>query len=156
MTFHDLYEKYSGDVHRFALFLTGNAAQADDITADTFVRAWTASGAIRQATVKAYLFTIARNLHRDMMRRNKAGEQLSESMPESSPSQTRIERRIEIGRVMDGIRRLPPLDRTVLMLRIIDEMTYEEIGQAVGLEPAAVRMRVYRARTKLSEGRTTS
>ena len=40
--FRDLYERYYPDVFRFALFLTGDVARAEDLTADTFVRAWTA------------------------------------------------------------------------------------------------------------------
>ena len=156
MTFHDLYEKYARDVYRFALFLTGNAAEADDLTSETFVRAWTASGEIRQTTVKAYLFTIVRNLHRDAMRKARRQDALDERMEEASPSADRVEQRLEVGRVVDGIRRLPSLDRTLLMLRVHDEMSYDEIGEAVGMEPAAVRMRVHRARAKLTGSRSAS
>jgi DNA-directed RNA polymerase specialized sigma24 family protein len=60
--FRELYERYYADVYRFALFLTGDVARAEDLTADTFVRAWTARERIRQNTVRAYLLTITRNL----------------------------------------------------------------------------------------------
>ena len=60
--FHELYTRYARDVHRFALYLSGDAALADDITSETFVRAWNSAAPIREATVKAYLFTIVRNL----------------------------------------------------------------------------------------------
>lgn len=156
MTFHDLYEKYARDVYRFALFLTGDAAEADDLASETFVRAWTAGGEIRQTTVKAYLFTIVRNLHRDAMRKARRQDALDERMEEASPSADRVEQRLEVGRVVDGIRRLPSLDRTLLMLRVHDEMSYDEIGEAVGMEPAAVRMRVHRARAKLAGSRGAS
>ena len=53
-------QRYAGDVRRFALYLCGDVAMANEITADTFVRAWMAAGRIRQSTVKSYLFTIAR------------------------------------------------------------------------------------------------
>jgi RNA polymerase sigma factor (sigma-70 family) len=66
---HEIYERYARDVHRFVLYLSGDPALADDITADTFVRLWTAPGEIRTATVKAYLFTIARNLYLTSQRR---------------------------------------------------------------------------------------
>jgi RNA polymerase sigma factor (sigma-70 family) len=66
--FRDLYERYYRDVYRFALFLTGDVARAEDLTADTFVRAWTARDRIRHETVRAYLLTIARNLYRDSLR----------------------------------------------------------------------------------------
>jgi Sigma-70 region 2 len=63
-TFHELYSRYAEDVYRFALWLTGNPDDAKDITSETFVRAWTAPEEPRMETVKAYLFTIARNLVR--------------------------------------------------------------------------------------------
>ncbi len=64
----DLYERYAGAVRRFALYLCGDAVMADEITSDTFVRAWMAVNRIRQPTVKSYLFTIARNAHTDLLR----------------------------------------------------------------------------------------
>lgn len=153
ITFHDLYQQYARDVYRFALFLTGDPAEADDLTSEAFVRAWTASGGIRQSTVKAYLFTIARNLHRDGVRLGQRRADLNESIPEPKEGARQMENRVEVRRVMQGIRDLPPLDRTVLLLRIYDEMSYDEIGETVGLDAAAVRMRVHRARVKLARGR---
>ena len=60
--FHELYEKYSRDVYRFALYLSGDPALADDVTSETFVRVWSSPEPVRLATVKAYLLSIARNL----------------------------------------------------------------------------------------------
>jgi hypothetical protein len=53
--FGQLYERYAPDVMRFALYLTGSRAEAEDITSETFVRAWMESDAIRVGTVKARL-----------------------------------------------------------------------------------------------------
>jgi len=62
MDFSALYKKYSPDVFRFSLYLSGDRGEAEDITSETFVRAWTSPEPIEMATVKGYLFTIARNL----------------------------------------------------------------------------------------------
>ena len=69
MDFSSLYRRYAPDVHRFALFLSGNAALAEDLTAETFVRALVAQDTLRVDTVKAYLMAIARNLYIDTLRR---------------------------------------------------------------------------------------
>ena len=69
--FHELYTRYAGDIYRFALFLCDNAAEAEDITAETFARALTGKAPLVLATVKGYLLTIARNLHLESMRRRK-------------------------------------------------------------------------------------
>lgn len=64
MDFSELYRRYAPDVYRFALYLTGQSSEAEDITAETFARVWTSPEPLRTATVKAYLFTIARHLYR--------------------------------------------------------------------------------------------
>jgi len=56
--FRDIYERHYAAVYRLALFLTGDANHAEDLTADTFVRAWTARDRLRVQTVRAYLLTI--------------------------------------------------------------------------------------------------
>src|SRR5712671_7181740 len=60
--FGALYTKYAQDVYHFALYLSGERGEAEDITSETFVRAWASSETIWVATVRGYLFTIARNL----------------------------------------------------------------------------------------------
>ena len=84
ITFHDLYRRYAADVYRFAYWLTGSDADAKDLTSETFVRAWTAAEHPRMETVKAYLFTIARNLHRKQWRRQARLEELDETMPDAA------------------------------------------------------------------------
>src|SRR4051794_37482090 len=60
--FHSLFERYSQDVFRFTLYMSGDPSLAEEITQEAFVRAWVTSGEIRGGTAKAYLLTIARNL----------------------------------------------------------------------------------------------
>lgn len=84
--FHELYESYSRDVYRFALYLSGDPALADDITSETFIRVWSSPEPIRLATVKAYLLTIARNLwlmERRRRLRRQGLDELNETLPDS-------------------------------------------------------------------------
>ena len=66
--FQEIYQRYAQDVHRFALYLSGDKALADDITSEAFVRLWASDEKIRPLTVKAYLFAIARHLYIDNRR----------------------------------------------------------------------------------------
>ena len=68
--FSALYERYASDVHRFAFWLSGNATDAEDLTAETFARAWVIRDRIMVKTVKAYLLTITRNTHLKWRRRS--------------------------------------------------------------------------------------
>ena len=152
--FHTLYQSYAPRVRRFAEFLCGEASLADDITSETFVRAWTSRGKIREATVQAYLFTIARNLYRDHLRRGKRHQELEESLPDTSPGpQIHAERKAELKTVMDALQQLDEADRTALLLRVQEEMPYEQIAQALGLPVTTVKVKVHRARLKLMKAR---
>ena len=62
MDFQELYDSYASDVYRFAFWLAGDKAEAEDVTSETFVRAWARREAIRTETLKAYLFKVARNV----------------------------------------------------------------------------------------------
>src|SRR5262249_5175391 len=152
--FHSLYKLYAPQVRRFALFLSGDSMLADDITSETFVRAWTSRGKIRESTLKAYLFTIARNFYRDHLRRNKRLQALEESMPDESPSlQTRTEHKAELKAVMDALHQLAEVDRAALLMRVQEEMSYEEIAEALRLPVTTVKVKVHRARLKLMKAR---
>src|SRR5690348_10522275 len=71
MDFSEIYKRYAHDVHRFSLYLSGNYALAEDLTAETFAHALCGAADLRVDTVKAYLFAIARNLYRDIMDRQR-------------------------------------------------------------------------------------
>jgi RNA polymerase sigma-70 factor, ECF subfamily len=153
--FETLYRKYSRDVYRFALFLCGRPQDADDITAETFVRAWTSPEPIRVGTVKAYLFVIARNLYRAQVRlqaRHEApGDVLDRAArgPEAS-----IVARIDLQRLLAQLQKLPEIDRTVLLMRAQDGLSYEEIAAAVGISVGAAKVKVHRIRMRLAEMRS--
>ncbi len=151
--FHVLYERYAPQVRRFALFLCGDPALADDITSETFVRVWTSSGSIRQDTVKAYLFTIARNLHRDSARRARAqGPPLSEALPApGAGAHHDFEVRTQLRMVLAAMQQLPEIDRAALLMRAQEQMSYEQIARALGLTLSAVKVKIHRSRRKLME-----
>ena len=149
-TFHDLYARYSDDVYRFALWLSGNPDDAMDVTSETFVRAWTAPSEPRMDSVKAYLFTIARNLIRKQWHRDARHEPLEETIQDSAtPTFEIAAQRDEFRQAMKAIQSLSEMDRTVLLLRAEEEMSYEDIAIITGLTVTAAKVKVFRARAKL-------
>ncbi len=155
--FQALYQKYAQDIFRFALYLTGNRAEAEDIVSETFVRAWTAPGQIRQLTVKAYLLVIARNCYLQGLRRSGklsslSGQEQDFADPRQAPHDS-AEQRAELGRVMVDLQRLPEIDRTALLMSAVEEMPYEQIAVTLGLSLGAVKTKIHRARLKLEQAR---
>jgi RNA polymerase sigma-70 factor, ECF subfamily len=149
--FRDLYERHYPAVYRFALFLTGDGARADDLTADTFVRAWMARDRIRQHTVRAYLLTITRNLFRDQIRASrKQFVELDEGIVDERPgADVRVEHQSSLQSARARLRRVARGDRRALLLYVVREMSYTEIATVLGVSIGAVKSRIARAREAL-------
>ena len=148
LTFHALYEDHAAGVRRFALWLTGSEEAADDITAETFLRAWTARSAVRATTARGYLLAIARNLVTDERRRLSRQSPIDDSFVscEASP-----ERLAEMNHLLGEIRKLPEGYGQPLLLYAAGGLTYDEIAQQLHLPLTTVKVRIHRARLWLSE-----
>lgn len=152
--FHELYADYARDIYRFALYLSGNPAVADDITSETFIRVWSSPEPVRLATVKAYLLTIARNLYLMESRRSSRRQSLDETVPDSGPSVGhQVEVKDELDRVLRAMQGFPEVDRSALLMRANEGLSYEEIAVALGLPVATVKVKVHRARLRLTRVR---
>lgn len=151
ITFHEIYKHYSKDVYRYAYWLCGSADDADDITSETFARAWAGRDSIHTETVKAYLFAIARNLYLQDYRKRKRQIELSDSLADSAPAPDQLaESRLELNRTIQAMQALPEADRTVLLLRVQQELSYEEIARTMQLPLTTVKVKIHRARLKLA------
>lgn len=149
--FSTLYKKYAPDVFRFALYLSGDRAQAEDITSETFVRVWTSPEPVRMATVKGYLFTIARNLFLHGLRRKSRHVQLDRELPDTQANPyVQAEQKEEVRALLAGLQELPEVDRSALLMRAVDGMPYEEISRALGISLASAKVKIHRARLVLA------
>lgn len=147
-----MYESYARDVYRFALYLSGDPALADDITSETFIRVWSSREPVRLATVKGYLLTIARNLWLMERRRWSRYEGLDDAIPDSKQSVLRhVEVKDELDRVLRGLQEMPEVDRAALLMRVDEGLPYEDVAAALGLPIATVKVKVHRARLRLAQ-----
>lgn len=152
--FSQLYEAHARHVHRFVVFLSGNPAMADDIVSETFIRVWHARARLDLATVRAYLLTIARNLFLEELRRTARLAALDADVVDAGPGpERRAAAERELQAVLSALQRLPEVDRAAVLLRADEGLSYEDIAAALGISPAAARVKVHRARLKLAEVR---
>jgi RNA polymerase sigma-70 factor, ECF subfamily len=150
--FEALYERYARDVLRFALYLSGNRALAEDITSETFVRVWTSPTAVRPTTVKAYLFTIARRLFLDGRRRDARLEPLEDRHVDAGPGpHDSAAARHQLEATLRALQALPEVDRAALLMRAQDGLAYEAIAASLGVSVAAAKVKVHRARVRLAQ-----
>ena len=151
-SFQELYESYARDVYRFALYLSGDPALAEDVTSETFIRVWSSPEPVRLATVKAYLLAIARNLCLMEHRRSSRRQALDETLADNGRNVAReTETKDELSRVLRALEQLPEADRAALLMRADEGLAYEEIAAALGLPVATVKVKVHRARLKLAQ-----
>ena len=148
-----LYRQHAPDVYRYALYLSGQHAEAEDITSETFARVWTSPTPIVMATVKGYLFTIARHLYLRGLRRSSRHDALDDELhdPRAGPEQdAESSERLRV--TIAGLQKLPELSRSAVLMHAVDGMPYEEIARVLGLTVTAVKVRIHRARFALAGG----
>jgi RNA polymerase sigma-70 factor (ECF subfamily) len=154
LTFRELYSTYHQDVFRFAYWLSGNVAEAEDITSETFVRAWTNIGRIHTETLKGYLLRIARNAYLGEMRKRRREVDLPEALSDGNPGPERLAvLRDELRSVQGTLQGLPEGERAALVMRVVYEMEYAEIARVLDVSEVAARVKVHRARRALLAGR---
>jgi len=152
--FHDLFTRYAGDIFRFALFLCGDKAEAEDITAETFARALTGKAPLVSVTVKGYLLTIARNLHLESVRRQKRFTKIPPELPDSALHlELVVSHKTDLEDVQAYLQTFPEVDRAALLLRV-DGVAYDEIANSLNISLSSAKVKVHRLRLKLVEWRT--
>ncbi len=150
-TFGDLYQRYGPDVYRYVFYLSGNAALAEDIASETFLRVWTSDRPVHLASVKAYLLAIARNLYlHELRRRGRITELDPETLADSSFT-SGAESRAELRAVLAELQQWPEAARSALLLRAVDGLPYEEIAGMLGISISAAKVKVHRGRLRLAE-----
>ena len=149
--FQNIYQSYAQDVYKFAFWLSGDSDEAKDIASETFIRLWTAKNDIVVETVKAYLLKIARNIFLQKKRNKKQNVKLDKNIVDSSVrADTLAEDRSELHYVLNAMQELPETDRMALIMKAIDDLSYQEISRVLGLSISAVKVKVHRARLKLA------
>ncbi len=166
--FEDIVHRYQGRVFRLASRLTGSETDAADVLQETFLRAYRALASFRgESRFGTWLYRIATNaaLAHRRARSRRPAESLEAFLPRfdgngghlATPAalqvatrlDERIDRRVLAEKARAGIERLPDLYREAFVLRDLEEMPTAEVAEVLGLEPAAVRQRVHRARLML-------
>lgn len=149
--FEELVRRYERRVYGFALRSSGSAADASEVTQDTFVKAYQAlAGFDPRRGFAAWLFTIAR---RKLIDRHRTAGQPPSEMPElvetDNPAE-QLARREERHEIWDAARRGLPVDQfQALWLRYAEEMSVREIAAVLQKTETHVKVLLFRARKTL-------
>jgi RNA polymerase sigma factor (sigma-70 family) len=146
--FEQLYRSHAKAIHALAYRLTGNAAAAEDITQETFLKMLGFLSGLRDdAPLRPWLKRVAANAAIDRLRREQrfVAETDHDAWPDDSTDPT------ENVEVLGMLQRLPPLARTVVWLHEMEGWSHPELGERFGRSQSWSKSIVSRALAKLRD-----
>jgi len=156
-SFERLYTDYAGPLFSFLAYRTGNRAEAEDLLADTFERAWTSRRRfdLRRGSQKTWLYSIALNRLRDHVRRvavedravNEAGQLWRQNGNGSHDGNLDAVERRQV--LLTAMGALDDLEREALSLRYGGDLSLREIAAVLDVPRTTVEARIYRGLKKL-------
>lgn len=161
--FEELVRSYEKNVYQLALRILGNREDAEDAAQEVFLKAYRSLSRFQgDSKFSVWLYRIVTNQCTDMLRarkrrpvqslsvQNDDGEEDELPVPDERFSPEKLlDRKLTREAVQRGLNSLSDESRQILLLRELRGLSYEEIGQALGLEPGTVKSRIFRARKKL-------
>ena len=151
MEMEQLYREHSDSVYRYIFFLIRHRECAEDLTQETFYRAYKGfNGFNMQASPSTWLLKIARNVTYDYFRRKRIIQFFSfnkeHDLDRTSLSpDSRMEQKEQIARMMDSLSKLKKDYQEVLLLRKLQECSIQETAYILGWTEAKVKMKMSRA-----------
>jgi len=160
--FNFLLDYYWNDVYGFQLKRTGNENDAEDITIQTFSRAFDKIHSYDENyEFKTWLITISKNLHVDFLRQKKISISREESegnvehfydiIDESASQEDQIITEQNLAKLLRDIKKLKPHYQEVINLRFFQELSYLEISEKLNEPMSNVKVKLLRAKKLLAE-----
>ena len=143
-------KEYSGRIYGYALKYLQNREDASDIVQDVFEKLWKNRKRIEVAKAKPWLFTCAHNAMINLIKKNNkltfVDEVVSGDTTESSVN------RFEMSEIIErSLSMLPPVQKSIILLRDLEGYNYKEIGDILELSEAQVKVYLFRARNKIKK-----
>jgi RNA polymerase sigma factor (sigma-70 family) len=153
--FEAIVDRYQGRLLGFCRQMLGSTEDAEDVLQEVFVNAYRAMLADeREINLRPWLYRIARNRCLNHLRKPTADSQESMDMVpavEASSTAEKVHNREEFRQLLTDVGKLPETQRSALLLREMDAMSYEEIAQAMETSVPSVKSLLVRARISLAE-----
>jgi RNA polymerase sigma-70 factor (ECF subfamily) len=152
--FEELYRRHVGRVYAVCVRMAGDRATAEELTQDTFVRAWQHLGTFRgDAALSTWLHRVAVNIvlahHRARSRRPEGHADVEEAALEHhAPALVRPDIAVDLER---AIASLPPRAREVFVLHDVEGHTHDEVSDLTGMAVGTSKAHLHRARRLLRE-----
>lgn len=161
-SFTKILDHYWSEVYFFMLKRTGNEAETEDITIQTFSKAFEKIATYKtEFAFNTWLLTIAKNLHIDWIRKNQQNlfldvdideESSYFNIPDDSPTiEDQLIHEQNLANLKTYIKQLKPHYQQIIQLRYFQEMSYNEIAEEINEPLANVKVKLLRAKKLLTE-----
>ena len=153
--FETIVDRYQGRLLGFCRQMLGSTEDAEDVLQEVFVNAYRAMLADdREINLRPWLYRIARNRCLNHLRKPTADPQESMDlvpMVEAASTAEKVHNREEFRQLLSDVGKLPETQRSALLLREMDAMSYEEIAQTMETSVPSIKSLLVRARISLAE-----
>ena len=146
------YMPLSESLYRVAYYILESEADAEDAVQDLYIKLWSSLDSLDTVrNPKSYCITLVRNICIDRIRRasHQSGSELPEVVSGEADSHSALEYKETLSKVMKAIDRLPESQRKVLQMKVFEDLSYEEIAEATGMNYLTLRVLLSQARRKL-------
>ena len=140
---------YADAVYRFILKNINQADEAKDIVQDTFEKLWIKASDVSFEKVKSYLFSTAYHTMIDKIRKNKRISSVDEYGSLDPLYDNQYSDLSEV--LQEAIKKIPDIQRSVILLRDYEGYSYQEIAEITGLNESQVKVYIYRGRMALKK-----
>jgi len=149
-----LYERYHSKVLDKCHSMLRNRTQAMELAEDVFIKAFEKLPSFRhQSTFSTWLYTITYNHCVDFMRKKKSLHYPSwnaeNELPDLAEEEEESEEEIDYGKMMEILELIHPEEKALILMKYQDGLSLKQIGQALRISDAAVKMRLKRARARI-------
>jgi len=148
----ELIDRHQRPVRYFIARLVGNPDLADELSQETWLTVLSKIHTLRSAaTFSVWLYRIARNKVYEALRRKKVTIELDENLEVSDDAGDEFDAFEDAAQVHRCLEKLQPLHREVLLLRFLEEMSYEQMADVLDCNIGTVRSRIFNAKLALKK-----
>lgn len=152
--FKDVFNKNYNYIFNYIFYLSGDSELSEDLAQDVFLQLWEKRNTIKNDTIKPFLFTIARNAFLKSVRRVKYDLKFKSTWFETTENESPefiAEMKEFDQKLQKAIAGLPEKCRTIYLMNRMDDMTYSEIADNLGVTVKAIEKQMSKALSLLRQ-----